>query len=312
VRPQKTDPGWTQKEHGDRLGVLKKGNTGALMKRLKPTVEHWSLTKLKSFPAQEAMFDPLSDTDLADLAADIKRNGLKNPIEVLPKNKACIVPGTILRGHQRLRALLLNGESKADVLVRYDLADASRNQVEREFLEDNLYRRQLDPLAKARVALRLAEMERQVGPGETSAEREGDLRDRVGKAIGMSGRNLDRYWALLKAPAEVQAAFRAGRLRLDAAARVGRLDRKILNRVCRQLAAGENPRTVVSLYVSPTKRVTLAQDDPVAAFADRLTDVIKTTAPDLDSVDAAEVIPHLQTLQWVHRQISLLIRLAED
>jgi ParB-like chromosome segregation protein Spo0J len=279
------------------------------MKR-KARIETYDLDLLNSFPAQEAMFDPLSDVDLAGLAQDIKSNGLKNPIEVLPKNEAGFPPGTIVRGHQRLRALRLNGESDADVLVRYDLADASRDRVEQEFLEDNLYRRQLDPLAKARVALRLAEIERQVPPGEISGDQEGEVRNRVGKVIGMSGRNLDRYWSLLKAPAEVQAAFRAGKLRLDVAAKVGRLDRKILVGVCRRLAEGEDPKAVVGRYVNPTKRVMATQADPIAALADRLTEVIKTTTVDLDSVGAAEVARHLDRLKWVRQQVSIVIRLG--
>src|SRR4051812_46962969 len=114
---------------------------GTLMKPQKPTVERRSLRSLRSYPAQDAMFDPLSDTDLAALAENIRITGLKHPIEVLAKNRAGFPPDTILRGHQRFRALLLNGESEAIVLVRHDLADASRETIEREFLEDNLHRR---------------------------------------------------------------------------------------------------------------------------------------------------------------------------
>ena len=170
------------------------------MSSQEPITERRSLKSLKPFPDQHWMFDSLSDTDLAGLARDIQRNGLKTPIEVLPRNRAGLPAGTILRGHQRLRALRLNGETEADVLVRYDLADGSRDQIEREFLEDNLFRRQLDPLAKAKVALRLAEIERQAAPGEVPEGEGGEVRDRVGKAIGMSGRNLDRYLSVLKAP----------------------------------------------------------------------------------------------------------------
>jgi hypothetical protein len=280
------------------------------MKTQTSTVEHWSITKLKSYPAQEAMFDPLSDVDLADLAANIKRSGMKNPIEVLPKNKAAFAPGTILRGHQRLRALLLNGESEADVLVRHDLADASWDRIEREFLEDNLHRRQLDPLAKAKVALRLAEIERQIAPGQTLGEQEGEVRDRVGKVIGMSGRNLFRYWSLLKAPAEVQNAFRTGQLKLDVAARVSGLPSKVLDRICRRLAAGEDPKAVVGPYVSRAKRPEAAPANPVADFVERLVEVIRTSAPDLDSTGATEVKPHLDRLRWVRQQISIVLRLG--
>src|SRR3954469_20477876 len=113
--------------------------------RVEPRREKRLLRDLKPFPAQPLFFGDLSDHELEALAEDIKRNGLRNPIEVLPKNRAGYPADTIIRGHQRRRALELNGEAETTVLIRHDLADA--DAIEKCFLEDNQHRRHLDPLA---------------------------------------------------------------------------------------------------------------------------------------------------------------------
>src|SRR5688572_7253711 len=99
-----------------------------------PRREWRRLNDLKPHPLQSAYFDELSDSDLQDLAGDIAANGLRHPIEILARNRAGLPANTILAGHQRRRALLLNGETEAEVLVRYDLTNVDAQVIEREFL----------------------------------------------------------------------------------------------------------------------------------------------------------------------------------
>src|SRR4051794_856350 len=106
-------------------------------KGVKPGGEKRLLKDLKPFPAQPLFFDDLSDHELEALAEDIKRNGLRSPIEVLPKNRAGYPADSIISGHQRKRALELNGEAETTVCVRHDLADADAAAVEKAFLDDN-------------------------------------------------------------------------------------------------------------------------------------------------------------------------------
>src|SRR5262245_48970232 len=167
------------------------------MKKTSNRREKRQLSALMPFPHQKDYFDALSDADLALLAADIKANGLRNAIEVLPKNKAGYRPNTVISGHQRWRALELIGRVETEVLVRDDLAQADEAAIERAFLVENLARRQLDGLAKARIALRLYEIERQKPRGGLSGLDLGEARDRVGAAIGVSGRTLSRYLRVL-------------------------------------------------------------------------------------------------------------------
>jgi ParB-like chromosome segregation protein Spo0J len=206
-----------------------------------------TLKNLVPFPLQSDFFDDLSEHDLVALADDIDRNGLRSPIEVLPTNKAGYSPDTLLSGHQRKRALERNGLTKAEVIVRYDLSDASSAEIETAFFDDNDNRRQLDKLAKAKVALRRYEIERHRPRGGLRRDAEKrEARDRVGQAIGMSGRNLQRYFRVLFTPKEVQDAFRSNRLPLIAAEKVADLDAKQQQAVARRIASGEDPKAVVS------------------------------------------------------------------
>lgn len=203
-----------------------------------PSIESWLLDGLKPHPLQGQYFEDLSDDALAAVAADIKANGLKEKIEILPD-------GTILSGHQRRRALMSLGRTETKVKVRHDLAgDAAA--AEDYFLKANMLRRHLDPLSQARVALRRFAIEKgreaakMIGPDEQTA------RDRVGKTLGMSGRNLQRYWNVLKAPHEVQEAFRAGELTLNEATRVGLLTAATQAHIAQRICNGEPAKAVVA------------------------------------------------------------------
>src|SRR5437763_1950535 len=103
----------------------------------------WKITKLKEHPLQEAVFGDISEEELAALAENMQEHGLREPVEILPD-------GTIIVGHQRVRAARKLGWKEIDVVVRHDLAAAGPAAVETHFIESNLIRRQLGTLARAR------------------------------------------------------------------------------------------------------------------------------------------------------------------
>ena len=75
----------------------------------------------------------------------------------------------------------------------------------------------------------------------------GEARDRVGRALGMSGRNLGRYLRVLKTPVAVQNAFRAGyAVACNAQRRVADLEKKAQGSRCRTDSPGEAPKEVDS------------------------------------------------------------------
>jgi ParB-like chromosome segregation protein Spo0J len=213
------------------------------------------LADLKDHPAQAAFFTDLDPAALAALVADIRRNGLREPLEVLPD-------GTILSGHQRRRALLKIGETEAPVVVRKDLA-ADPAAAERAFLEANANRRQLSKLDRARVVLRLVEIEKKRPRGRLRPDEAAEARDRVGATIGMTGRNLGRYFRLLATPAEVQQAFEAGAVPQVVAETVADLTPKDQAALAAALRAGGDAGALISAAVQ-ANQVRADAGDPSA------------------------------------------------
>jgi hypothetical protein len=212
-------------------------------------IEVRKLKDLVPFPLQPEYYDATSEDSLRALAADIKANGLDHKIVILPANKAGYPPNTILGGHRRKYAMELNGVTQTEVEVRYDLADADASTIELAFFHDNSHRRNLDLLAEAKIALRKYEIAKGYARGKLRGPAEQDCRDRIGKLIGMSGRNLQRYWNLLKTPTAVQNAFRQKQLSLVVAGKVAFLSAQIQNEIATRIKSGENPKEVVASHV---------------------------------------------------------------
>ncbi len=210
--------------------------------------ERRKLADLKDFPLQAKCFPPLPEHKLRDLADDIRLNGLKQPIEVLPENDASFDPDTILYGHQRRAALQFNGETEGDVIVRHDLAAASREYIEWLFLADNANRRQLNMVEEARIARMLIEREKTFK--DKGLRKKGTARDRVGQGMNKSGRNLQRYIQVIEqTPDEVANALGARKLTLGEALAVARLDKTKKDDIAFRLRSGEAPKDVVRQYL---------------------------------------------------------------
>jgi hypothetical protein len=205
----------------------------------------------------------------------------------------------------------LNGETEAEVLVRYDLSQASVEEIEREFLEENQNRRHLDPLAKARVALRLYEIERGKPRGSRRPDEEAEMRDRVGKAIGMSGRHLARYLRVLQTPLEVQNAFRAGQVSLVAAEKVADLKPAAQAKLAKRIADGESAKKVISDAVQAKRSSTARSDGVVAEFVRAALPSARKLLAQIEGVSSDEVEKHLDEVRQLRTALALLIQAVD-
>jgi hypothetical protein len=233
-------------------------------------LEERNLEDLKPFPLQAEFFDDIAGQAFDDLAEDIKRHGMEVPPEILPANSAGYAEDTILRGHQRCRALAHNGETTVIVLVRYDLANSDAETIENEFLRDNANRRQLDQLSRARVAKRLFELQKVRARGKLLSFEVEKARAHVGRIVGLSGKTLQRLWAVLSTPKEVQDAFRAKKLRIVDAARVATLEPKTQKEIARRIREGEEPKGVVGAYLPTSDGRHKNPDDAFASLVKSL------------------------------------------
>jgi len=173
--------------------------------------ESRDVDSLHPHPRQAEFFNDLSDHELAILAGDIRLRGIERPPEILPD-------GTVLRGHQRVRAAKSLGLTRIEVLVRYDLKDGDENAVLEVFLTDNLYRRHLSKLGQARCAIKLAEIDCDRRNKTSERQRNSAIVKAVSQRLGDSTKNAQRYISLSRAAESIQHAYERGLLPLVRAA----------------------------------------------------------------------------------------------
>lgn len=227
----------------------------------RPQTEERKLSELVPYPLQTQLEGTTTAVEDAELMEDIKQNGLREPIQVLPKNEARLPANSILDGHRRWTALLALGRKVEPVLIRRDLANVDRQRIDEEFFRFNLLRRQLSRLAKARIAKGWIQSQR----GQTSTQT-GELRDRIGKLIGMSGRHLERYMSILRTPIEVQAAFEREHLSSVLADKVSRLTEDEQTQIARRIRDGEPPSKVVTELIPKQRTGHQKPNDAFVAF----------------------------------------------
>jgi ParB family transcriptional regulator, chromosome partitioning protein len=221
-------------------------------------IEQWPLERLTPHPKQGLLFSNPPESEVKELAADLQRNGQLQPVEALPN-------GTTIAGHKRTAAAKRLGWTEITVWVREDLANDPA-AAEKRLIQDNLNRRQLGPLALARCYKRLKELDNR-HTGVLSACARHDLRDQIGKRLGVSGRTLDRYLRVLDGtPAEVQAAVEAGALPVTLAEQVADLGKELRAEVAEEIREGGDPGKVVRRFLKKKDNRHKLPRDAKAAF----------------------------------------------
>lgn len=221
----------------------------------KQTVTRWKIAKLKDHPRQAEMFGDVGDGELKALAENMGKRGLRDPVHVTPD-------GTVIAGHQRVRAAKLLGWTEIDVVVRHDLAAEGDSAIEEHFLEDNFVRRHLSPLARARCIKRLMELEEGRSVDRFGFSKKEELKARIAARMGLSPRSVSRYLLVLEAPAAVQRVFDSGAVALIVAGKVALLPKKVQAEVARRIEAGEKPAAVIGEHTKGGDR----EDDVGKAF----------------------------------------------
>jgi hypothetical protein len=279
----------------------------------KPRIEMRRLSDLKAFPLQPLFFDDQEDEEFLALADDIQRNGLREKPEILPKNAAGYPANSIISGHRRKRALLHNGETETQVLVRYDLASADAATIEKLFLEANQNRRHLDPLAKARVGYRLFEIEKGRERGESlrGDPEESELRDRVGRILDMSGRNLQRYINVLRGSTEIQNALRRREVPLVIASRISTLDQQSQAEIAERIRNGEEPSTVVNAYLETAEKKRVTLFEALKKFSGPIQRFLATFNQRRDEFNAHQFSPYRRAFEQLRSAIDDMLNADE-
>jgi ParB family chromosome partitioning protein len=280
----------------------------------KPTDKHdqWEINRLKPHPKQDQVFTPPSEAEVARLAEDIERNGLQNPIEIC----RC---GTVVRGHSRLKALTRLGWSKVPVIL-LDFQPDSQKCLD-YLIEDNVVRRQLSPMEKARCAFaKLGQLEALQSAG-ASKRIKTQLKDRVAKELGMVRRNLDRYLKLLEAPAEVQNAVARQLLSQESAGKIVKLPEaekrnvvKLINEHMNRLSAGNCDQLLDEVVRRFLKSKDITRRNHNSAMG-KFTRALEAALADFGTDEAVNSLrPHYwgDKLPVVEQAVRLLERIAEQ
>lgn len=261
----------------------------------------WKIADLRENPHQDEIYGALSEIELAALATDIDKHGLRHPIEITES-------GVIIDGHQRVQVCSQLGWDEIEVVIYEAL---SSDELKERFIRANLTRRQLDPIGKARAIKALSELEqtRKGIPLQASTFRE-HLAAQLGG--GISGRTVDRYLQLLTLPMPVQDAVSQGFLPMTQALKLTQLPKATREEVAARIAAGESPKSVVLGYMPKQKPSAESHEETptdhyqmLLDFLGELIDELNEHAPELPGT----AMPHGEAVDLLNQAIQFCERM---
>lgn len=206
----------------------------------------WSLVKLKPHPRQRTMFPDRTGESYRRLRDSLRDEGQREPIEILPD-------GTIISGHQRVRAATELGWEVIVVIVRADLAgDAS--EAERRLIEVNLQGRQLTMLDQVRATARLFELS---GQAHNGADPVGHiiktLVDKYAAKKAPSRKHVQRLLNILTLDLALQVAVDHKQITIVDGSELAKMPKSVHEEVLRALQRGESAAKVIRKHTSAKK-----------------------------------------------------------
>jgi|GEM_PF-2243641 len=186
-----------------------------------PSIVMMDPTKLLDFPIQHQVFGEENDAAGELLAVDIRAQGVRDPIDVLPPGNAAGLPeNTVLDGHRRRDVAIQLGLDLVPVRIRHDLMDASVEEVTQAFLNYNFVRRQLDPVDQAKVLLNIYNTRRYMPLRFSDLRGINELARHLAALLGKDQKTGGRYIRVAMLPEAIHQAVKLGFLRLTVATKI--------------------------------------------------------------------------------------------
>ncbi len=208
--------------------------------------------QIRANPSQPRTF--FDEEGLASLAASIKASGVIEPLVVRRRDGAF----ELVAGERRLRAAKMAGLTRVPIVVR-EVDDREMLQLA---LIENIQRRDLNPMEKARAFRQLMEVNAWT-------------QDQAAEAVGLGRPTVANFLRLLELPVEIQEAVSRGTLSMGhARALLGTANRTLQIRVLRQTLTEDLSVRAVEKLISAAAPKTLskasgAQKEPYVVDLER-------------------------------------------
>jgi ParB-like chromosome segregation protein Spo0J len=274
------------------------------------------LEKLRPHPLQTSCFSACTAAEDKALADDLRANGQRDPIAIMPAgNAAGLDPNTILDGHRRVEQLRSIGIKMVKVIVRHDLKDADAATVNKVFLQFNYQRRQLEPIEKARIVLKLLEQECGHVLKRFDGRERQKLKDQMDAALGMGDKNRTRYISVLSTPMPIQDAVKDGLIGLKEGVTISTLpaaQQEALAGAIRGLSDKKEVRRIAGEYMATRKSGRHAKAGTgFGALIRALTPSVADIEDRIDEISAAAAARNLDLLRRTQKMINALVERGE-
>lgn len=177
-------------------------------------------------PAQ-AMRSEINRDEVFELAADIKKNGLINPITVRPRGTRF----EVVAGHRRFLAHRYGGIPLIRCVVR-ELTDDETFAI---MTSENLKRENVNPVDEATHTKRLFDMY------------EGNV-SKVCEVVNRGREWVESRLLIADMPEELKAALRAEKIKLGVALALVRINDEVDRRACLEMAISQGASVVMANY----------------------------------------------------------------
>lgn len=259
-------------------------------------VESRPMHTLRPHPRQRELFGQPTVEAIAAMAESMQVSGLLHPIQVTPDD-------TVVCGHTRLEAAKSLGWKSIPCVILHELASQGSEAIVARMIRDNLDRRQMTKLQRARVTLAME------GLDADKIRRQGltnDERERVGRVLQMSGRNLVRWLRILATPTPVQDAVDRGELTLGKAGEISYLsvDQQLV--IAAAIREGTCPLKAIAQYMNP-KKPSSSPNAVLGRFVKSTRQAVAQLSGRTDSLCAYSILQHQSALLQVAQLVQDLL-----
>lgn len=191
----------------------------------------------------------LGERQITDLANSIKSEGLINPIVVRRKDDSRY---QLVSGFRRVEAFRRLGEERIEAIV----VSVDDDKAFRMAVSENLKRKSLTPVEIGLICDRLA--------------RDGKSYDEIGRLMGISPKQIQRYIRTLKLGEEVRSSLNNGKISFFTALEIGKVDgavqSSLLKRILKENLSTRDVAKLVQDVRKNAKKKSTFEDLPNVKF----------------------------------------------